>query len=92
MANRKRKTASGQELAEPYTDGDPFEPPCHQLASSLRQKLATGLVSPGNRIPSDAQICEQYGVSPITARRAVLAENAHLLEKRVRLPHLVAES
>jgi len=69
MADRKHNT--GPELAGPTIDRDSFEPPYHQLASILRQQIATGLLRPGDRIPSEAQLCDQYGVSPMTARRAL---------------------
>ena len=71
MANRKQNTTSRQGLAGPNIDRNSFEPPYHQLASILRQQIATGRFRPGDRIPSEAQLCEQYGVSPMTARRAL---------------------
>jgi GntR family transcriptional regulator len=71
MAKRQRKTASRERSVGPRIDRDLFEPPYHQLASILRQQIATGLLRPGDRIPSEAQLCEQYEVSPMTARRAL---------------------
>lgn len=70
MVNKVSKT--GMEGAVgPRIDRDRFEPPYHQLANILRQQIATGVLRPGDRIPSETQLCEQYEVSPMTARRAL---------------------
>jgi len=50
---------------------DSFEPPYYQLANILRRQIATGKLRPGDRLPSETQLCEQYEVSPMTARRAL---------------------
>jgi GntR family transcriptional regulator len=52
-------------------DRDSFEPAYSQLASILRQSMAEGLLRPGDQLPSEAQIVERYGVSPMTVRRAI---------------------
>ena len=33
--------------------------------------MATGILRPGDQLPSEAQLCERYGVSPMTVRRAI---------------------
>ncbi len=71
MADREPKTTSKQRLAGLRIDRDLFEPPYFQLANILRQQIATGTLRPGDRIPSEAQLCEQYEVSPMTARRVL---------------------
>jgi GntR family transcriptional regulator len=71
MAKRQRKTASRESSVRSHIDRDSFEPPYHQLATILRQQIATGLLRPGDRIPSETQLSEQYEVSPMTARRAL---------------------
>jgi DNA-binding GntR family transcriptional regulator len=48
-----------------------FEPAYSQLANILRQSMAEGLLRPGDQLPSEAQIVERYGVSPMTVRRAI---------------------
>jgi GntR family transcriptional regulator len=55
----------------PNIDRNSFEPPYHQLASLLRQQIASGELRPGDRVPSEAQLCERYEVSPMTVRRAI---------------------
>ncbi len=55
----------------PRIDRERFEPPYYQLAHILRQQIASGELRPGDRVPSEVQLCERYGVSPMTARRAL---------------------
>jgi GntR family transcriptional regulator len=43
----------------------------HQVAVILRDQLASGVHAEGERLPSEAEICETYGVSRITAKRAM---------------------
>jgi GntR family transcriptional regulator len=51
--------------------------PLHaQLAALLRMHIATGVLLPNTRIPSERALCDQYGVSRITVRKA-LSELAH---------------
>jgi GntR family transcriptional regulator len=71
MANRESKTTDRPRTAEQRIDREAFEPPYHQLAGILRGEIATGILRPGDRLPSETQLCEQYGVSPMTARRAL---------------------
>jgi DNA-binding GntR family transcriptional regulator len=52
-------------------DRSAFEPPYSQLARQLRKRIASGEFQPGNRLPSEAELCQAYGVSPMTVRRAV---------------------
>jgi len=48
-----------------------YEPAYAQLVRILRKQIAAGVFRPGDRLPSEAQLCECYGVSPMTVRRAV---------------------
>jgi DNA-binding GntR family transcriptional regulator len=48
-----------------------YEPAYAQLVGILRGQIAAGVFRPGDRLPSEAQLCERYGVSPMTVRRAV---------------------
>ena len=52
-------------------DRESFEPAYNQLANILRRKIAAGVYHPGERLPSEAELCEQFQVSSITARRAI---------------------
>jgi DNA-binding GntR family transcriptional regulator len=52
-------------------DRSSYEPAYSQLANILRQSMATGILRPGDQLPSEAQLCERYDVSPMTVRRAI---------------------
>ena len=52
-------------------DRGSFEPPYAQLARSIRERIAGGEYRPGDRLPSEAELCTAYGVSPMTVRRAI---------------------
>jgi GntR family transcriptional regulator len=52
-------------------DRNSFEPPYKQLGDHLRKGIATGLYRVGQRLPSEAELCQKYGVSRMTARRAI---------------------
>lgn len=59
------------------------EPLYHQVVDEIRQHIASGRWSPGERVPSERQLAEILGVSRITVRHAVrLAVEAGLLEQR----------
>jgi DNA-binding GntR family transcriptional regulator len=52
-------------------DRSSHEPAYVQLVNILRRQVATGVFRSGDRLPSEAQLCERYGVSPMTVRRVV---------------------
>lgn len=52
-------------------DRDAYEPAYAQLANILRRQIAEGIYRSGDRLPSEAQLCKQYGVSPMTVRRSI---------------------
>jgi GntR family transcriptional regulator len=52
-------------------DRGSFEPPYAQLARSIRDGIARGEYRPGDRLPSEAELCAAFAVSPMTVRRAV---------------------
>jgi len=58
---------------EPITsiDRNSHEPAYAQLVRILMGQLASDVFRPGDRLPSEAQLCERYGVSPMTVRRVV---------------------
>ena len=57
-----------------------------QLEASLKQKIVTGEYEVGERIPTELEMCKEYGVSRITVRRAVqdLVEEGMLKKLRGR--------
>jgi GntR family transcriptional regulator len=54
-----------------HIDRSSYEPPYAQLARLLRERIASGEYRAGDRLPSEAELCEAYRVSPMTVRRAV---------------------
>jgi GntR family transcriptional regulator len=52
-------------------DRESYEPPYLQLARGIRERIAAGEFRPGDRLPSESELCDAYAVSPMTVRRAV---------------------
>lgn len=52
-------------------DRSSLEPPYLQVARGVRERIVNGEYRAGDRLPSEAELCELYGVSRMTARRAV---------------------
>lgn len=52
-------------------DRKAYEPAYAQLANILRRQIAEGVYRPGDQLPSEAQLCHQYRVSPMTVRRSI---------------------
>ncbi len=65
-------------------DPDSPIPFYHQIREQLRQQILRGDLRPGDRLPSEAQICAQCGVSRMTARMALtqLANEGLVVRKR----------
>jgi GntR family transcriptional regulator len=47
------------------------EPAYAQLANIIRRQIAEGVFRPGDQLPSEAQLCRRYGISPMTVRRSI---------------------
>lgn len=52
-------------------DREAYEPAYAQLANILRRQIANGHFRPGDQLPSEAQLCRTYGISPMTVRRSI---------------------
>jgi GntR family transcriptional regulator len=50
---------------------DAYEPAYVQLAKILRRQIANGAYRPGDQLPSEAQLCRRYSISPMTVRRSI---------------------
>ncbi len=48
-----------------------FEPSYLQLVRIMQEQIASGELRPGDRLPSEAQMCKFHDVSPMTVRRAI---------------------
>jgi GntR family transcriptional regulator, transcriptional repressor for pyruvate dehydrogenase complex len=55
-----------------------------QVADQLREHVLAGLLSPGDRLPTEAELCERFGVSRSTIREAlrVLASEGLITTRR----------
>lgn len=63
-----------REKSPTYTDiidRSSYEPAYSQLANILRRKIADGEYRPGDQLPSEAELCRLYDVSPMTVRRSI---------------------
>lgn len=49
-----------------------FEPLYYQIREDIREKINSNEYPANSMIPSEAELCEHYGVSRVTVRRAVL--------------------
>lgn len=49
-----------------------FEPLYYQIREDIREKINSNEYPPNSMIPSEAELCEYYGVSRVTVRRAIL--------------------
>ena len=49
-----------------------FEPLYYQIREDIREKINGNEYPPNSMIPSEAELCEHYGVSRVTVRRAIL--------------------
>jgi DNA-binding GntR family transcriptional regulator len=52
-------------------DRESYEPAYIQLANILRRQIADGIFRPGDQLPSEAQLCQRFGISPMTVRRSI---------------------
>lgn len=60
-------------------DREASEPAYVQLANILREEIAKGNYLPGDRLPSESELCGRFKVSPMTVRRSINT----LIEQRV---------
>ena len=52
-------------------DRDSYEPAYVQLVNVLSHAIATGQYRAGDQLPTEAELCAAYDVSPMTVRRAI---------------------
>ena len=67
-------------------------PVYRQLVEQIRFHVASGLLQPGEAIPSTRALSARLGVNPMTVSKAfVLLEEDGVLERRPGRPHVVPE-
>jgi GntR family transcriptional regulator len=52
-------------------DRKSYEPAYAQLANIIRRQIGEGVFRPGDQLPSEAQLCRRYSISPMTVRRSI---------------------
>jgi DNA-binding GntR family transcriptional regulator len=58
--------------APPVRDRAEAKPPAYlHIATTLADRVTTGVYAAGSRLPSGSQLCREFGVSPMTVRRAL---------------------
>jgi len=65
------RDAQNKTIVQDRIDRDSYEPAYAQLANILRRQIANGSYRPGDQLPSEAQLCRRYGISPMTVRRSI---------------------
>lgn len=63
--------ATRSATAQYQIDRDSYEPAYLQLANILRRQIADGRFRAGDQLPSEAQLVQCYGISPMTVRRSI---------------------
>jgi GntR family transcriptional regulator len=59
----------------------PSEPHYRRIMRDIRERIASGALKPGDKLPSTVELSEQYGVSAPTVRQAItiLTETGELV-------------
>jgi len=67
-------------------DRNSHEPSYSQLVNIIKKQIASGDLRPGDRLPSESQLCNFHHVSPMTVRRAIniLAEQGVVITEQGR--------
>jgi GntR family transcriptional regulator len=68
-----RPPVSGGEVVGSIVSRPPeSEPPAYnRIATALADRITSGVYPPGGRLPSGSELCREFGVSPMTVRRAL---------------------
>lgn len=69
-----RKRSNGSDPPRPSSAGHGAEaklPAYLAIAKTLGDRVTSGVYAAGSRLPTGAQLCEEFGVSPMTMRRAL---------------------
>lgn len=71
-----------KENKESDLSADVIAPLYKKLSEQIREQIRTGYYKPGDKLPSESELCKKYGVSRITVRNALknLAEEKLLVK------------
>ena len=56
--------------------GTSDKPLYHTVAQAIREQIATGVYSPGNRLPGERHLADEFSVSRVTIRQAIVSLQA----------------
>ena len=75
-----------------YANGDQLQSPLHRrIAARLGEQVSTGQIKPGDKLPSERQIAQQFNASRATVRTALQhLEQAGLISRRERRSAIVS--
>lgn len=62
---------------------DSFVPQYHQLKNIILNQIKSGRLKPGDKIPSESQLCKEYNISKITTCKAISELSAEGLLYRI---------
>jgi DNA-binding GntR family transcriptional regulator len=75
------KTGAGLQVSGSTGVSDSKRHPYLRVADAIRERIGRGDYHPGDQLPSESQFCAEFGVSPMTLRRALALLGEHgLLE------------
>ncbi len=67
QARRPRKTRT----SSPGENRGAKQPAYQTIVETLSRRISEGIYAPGSRLPNSPQLCSEFGVSPMTVRRAL---------------------
>ena len=89
--DRSAMSPPGEGRVWPAVDPGSPVPLYHQVHNAILHAIRSGVVQPGDALPTEAELCEAFSVSRITVRQALadLVAAGHLRRDRPRAPLLV---
>lgn len=58
-------------MPSPKVNPASLEPSYYQLANIIQRQISSGELRPGDRLPTEKQLCEYHSISPMTVHRAI---------------------
>ncbi len=71
MSPRSSGSTMQQTAVNMSIDLQSYEPAYVQLSNILRHQIAAGVYRPGDRLPSETELCRRYELSRMTVRRVI---------------------
>lgn len=86
QSSRVPKHDTGQLDTDQQNPGQDKAPAYAKIATTVRKRIVDGTYPPGSKLPPETQFCAEFGVSPMTLRKAlsVLADQGLVFAERGR--------